>query len=245
MVALFGFGGSSVRLSSYVYTFFVNSSLSKKLFFSLYHFNKFLKALYFLPIISGLALFLVLYDKKGKVLKSEKFILSLFFLLCGLILAFVLFAAPLVPERAYYSASIFCIISFLFFLDLFKDIYKVYLLKYFTLFFAVYCLIISPLVLLPYFSLYKNFKERDAQIYMAKANGKDKTYTDIIFIVPGPTKNLTTTYLDLVQHYSEKHKETLKKWYGIEVIVPDETNLSLSNNNPLMKNKKLDISLNK
>ncbi|MBO7605122.1 MAG: hypothetical protein J6S61_01465, partial [Elusimicrobiaceae bacterium] len=245
VVALFGFGGSSVRLSSYVYTFFVNSSLSKKLFFSLYHFNKFLKALYFLPIISGLALFLVLYDKKGKVLKSEKFILSLFFLLCGLILAFVLFAAPLVPERAYYSASIFCIISFLFFLDLFKDIYKVYLLKYFTLFFAVYCLIISPLVLLPYFSLYKNFKERDAQIYMAKANGKDKTYTDIIFIVPGPTKNLTTTYLDLVQHYSEKHKETLKKWYGIEVIVPDETNLSLSNNNPLMKNKKLDISLNK
>ena len=130
-------------------------------------------------------------------------------------------------------------------LDLFRDVYKVYLLKYITLFFAIYCLIISPLVIIPYFSLYKNFKERDTQIFLAKEKGKKKAYTDMIFIAPGPTRNLTITYLDLVKHHSEKHKETLKKWYGIEVIVPDETNFSITNKNPLMKSPKLDISLNK
>lgn len=243
---MFGLGGSFRRLhDNYVYSFFVNSSLSSKLFFSLHHFNKFLKALYFLPIITGITLLLVLYDKRDKVLKSKKFILSSFFLLCGLILAFVLFAAPLVPERAYYSASMFCIISFLFCLDLFKDIYKIYLLKYFTLFFAIYCLVISPLVLLPYFSLNKEFKKRDTQIYMAKTSGKDKTYADIILLVPGPTRNLTISYLDLVKHHVAKHKEILKKWYGIEVIVPEETNLSITHQNPLLKFPILDISSNK
>ncbi len=242
VAAMFGFGGSSARLSSYVYTFFVNASLSKKLFFSLYHFNKFLKALYFLPVITGIALLLVLYDKKNKVLKSEKFILSLFFLLCGLVLAFVLFAAPLVPERAYYSAGIFCFISFLFFLDLFKDVYKIYLLKYFTLFFTVYCLIIFPLVLVPYFSLYKNFKKRDAQIILAKEKGKDKAYTDTIPILAGPTKNLTITYLDLVKHHSERHKVTLKKWYGIEVVVPQENKFEYLVTNNLLRTKEQNLT---
>ncbi len=243
---MFGLGGSSRRLNdSFVYSFFVHSDLSNKLLFSIHHFNKFLKALYFMPVIIFIALLLIAYDKKTEVIKKEKFILSSFFLICGFILAFVLFAAPLVGERAYFSAGCFCLISFYFFIDLFKDVYKIYLLKYLTLLFAIYCLIISPLVLLPYFSLYKDFKERDKQIYLAKEKGGKKAYTDIIFIVPGPTRNLTITYLDLVKHHSYKHKEALKKWYGIEVIVPDETNLSITNKNPLMKFPKLDISLNK
>ncbi len=246
IILLFGLGGSYRRLhENYIYTFFVNSDLINKLLFSVHHLNKFLKALYFVPVIIFIALLLIAYDKKTEVIRKEKFILSLFFLICGFVLAFVLFAAPLVPERAYYSAGIFCLISFLFLLDLFRDVYKVYLLKYITLFFAIYCLIISPLVIIPYFSLYENFKERDSQIYLAKEKGKEKVYTDMIYIVPGPTKNLTITYLDLVRHHSAKHKEVLKKWYGIEVIVPDETNLSITNKNPLMKSPKLDISLNK
>lgn len=233
---LFGLGGSYRRLhENYIYTFFVNSDLNNKLLFSLHHFDRFLKALYYLPVITFIALLFIAYDKKTEIIKQEKFILSLFFLICGFVLAFVLFAAPLVPERAYFSAGIFCLISFLFLLDLFRDVYKVYLLKYITLFFAIYCLIISPLVIIPYFSLYKNFKERDTQIFLAKEKGKEKVYTDMIYIVPGPTKNLTITYLDLVRHRSAQHKKTLKQWYGVEIIIPDETNFSLVNTNPMMR----------
>lgn len=236
LALLFGSGGSYRRLhENYIYIFFVNSDLSNKLLFSLHHFDRFLKALYYLPVITFIALLFIAYDKKTEIIKQEKFILSLFFLICGFVLAFVLFAAPLVPERAYFSAGIFCLISFLFLLDLSRDVYKVYLLKYITLFFAIYCLIISPLVIIPYFSLYKNFKERDSQIYLAKEKGKEKVYTDMIYIVPGPTKNLTITYLDLVRHRSAQHKKTLKQWYGVEIIIPDETNFSLVNTNPMMR----------
>ena len=226
VTAMFGFGGSSTRLSAYVYSYFIDKNLVDKLFFSLHHFNLFLKALYFIPVITFIMLLLIAYDKKLEVMKKEKFILSVFFLFCGLLVAFVLFAAPLVPKRAYYSAGIFCIISFCFFLDLFYDVYKIYLLKYITLIFFVYCLIISPLVLIPYVSLYKNFKARDAQIYAEKAKGKKEIYTDAIFLVAAPTKNLTIVYLDIVKHPSLQHKETLKKWYGIDIIIPDETNFS-------------------
>ena len=239
VAVMFGAGGSSKRLSSFVYTFFTDASLGQKLYFSLHRFNKFLQALYFTPVITFIALLLVLYDKKRETFQSEKFILSLFFLICGLILAFVLFAAPLVPDRAYFSAGIFCIISFYFLLDLLKEIYKIYFLKYITLISLVYCLIISPFVLLPYVSLYRNFKARDTQIYMAKRTGKKQVYTDSLLIVPAPTKNLTIRYLDLVKHHSSQHKETLKKWYGIEVIVPEETTFSFTNRNPLIKNNQV------
>lgn len=233
---MFGLGGSARRLNdSFIYSFFVNSDLSSKLLFSLHHFNRFLKALYFIPVLTFIGLTLIAYDKKTEVIRKENFILSLFFLLCGFVSAFVLFAAPLVPERAYFSAGVFCLISFFLFLDLFKDTYKIYLLKYLALFFASYCLVISPLVLLPYFSLYRDFQKRDMQIFAAKEKGKKQIDADIVYIVPGPTKNLTITYLDFIQHHSAKHKETLKKWYGIEVIVPEETNLSIVNKNPLMK----------
>ncbi|MCR5504000.1 MAG: DUF6056 family protein, partial [Elusimicrobiaceae bacterium] len=152
---MFGLGGSYRRLhNNYIYSFFVNSDIKSKLFFSLYHFNVFLKALYFMPIITFLTLLLIACDKKMLVIKQEKFILSVFFLLCGLVLAFVLFAAPLVAERAYFSAGIFCIISLMLLLDVFQDTYKIYLLKYLTLCFGIYCLIITPLVVLPYFDLY-------------------------------------------------------------------------------------------
>ena len=238
--AMFGFGGSAQRLKGYVYTFFVNAGIGEKLFYSLPRFNAFLKALYFIPIIVLIGLILIFYDIKKKAFR-EKFILSAFFLFCGFLTAFVLFAAPLVPARAYYSASMFCIISFCFFLDFFYDVYKIYILKYFTLLFLIYCLIISPFVLLSYFSLYKNFKARDTQIYLAKSQGKTKVCTDIIYTIPAPTKNLTIEYLDFVKHHSAQHKETLKKWYGIEVIVPDETNFSFINKNPLIPHYKVKL----
>lgn len=239
---LFGLGGSYRRLhDNYVYTFFVESDFSARLFFSLHRFDKFLKALYYLPAITFIALLLIAYDKKMEIIKRENFILSFFFLLCGLVLAFVLFAAPLIPYRAYYSAGIFCLISFWLFLDLFRDVYNLYILKHITLFFTVYCLIISPLVIIPYFSLHKSFKDRDARIFLAKRRGKTKTYTDALPKIPGPTKNLTITYLDIVQYDNEKYYETtLKKWYGIEVVVPDKTKFLIPVMQQALKDKELD-----
>ena len=239
---MFGLGGSSERLhGDSFYSFFVSSALSSKLLFSLHHFNRFLTALYFIPVITFISLLLIALDKKTEVIKQENFILSLFFLLCGFVLAFVLFAAPLVAERAYYSAGIFCLIGFCFFLDLFKSIYKIYLLKYITLFFAAYCFVITPLVLLPYFSLHRDFKQRDAQIFLAKEQGKKQAYADIVYIVPGPTRNLNITYLDIVQQRAKQHDLTLEKWYGIKVIVPEETKYSITRKNVLMKNYKIQL----
>lgn len=223
--AMFGIGGSFQRLNAFVYNSWVNMSIGNKLFFSLHHFNNFLAALYYIPVIIFGGLLLVLYDIKKKVLQ-EKFILSAFFLLTGLLMAFVLFASPYTPKRAYYSAGIFCLISFFFFLDFFYDIYKIYILKYFTLLFLSYCLVISPLVIIPYVSLYKNFKIRESQILLSKKQDKTIVCTDRIYKISAPTKNLTIVYLDLVKHVSiVQHRETLKKWYGIEVLIPDSSNL--------------------
>ncbi|MCR5504759.1 MAG: hypothetical protein K6E94_04245, partial [Elusimicrobiaceae bacterium] len=86
--------------------------------------------------------------------------------------------------------------------------------------------------------------ERDAQIIRDKEKGKDKSYTDIIYIIPGPTKNLTITYLDFVKHYDQKrHRESLKRWYGIEVIIPEGT-FHFLNTNPLIKKDKIIVPKN-
>ena len=221
IVAMFGSGGSSYRLSVRFYSFWVEASITRKLFFYLPHFNDFLEALYYIPVFVFFGLVLTACDLKKKVLR-EKFILSAFFLFCGLLTAFALVAAPLVPTRAYYSAGMFCLISFFFFLDFFYEAYKIYALKYITLVFLVYCLIISPFVVLPYVNLYKNFKVREAQISLAKEQGKEVIYTDIIHITPAPTQNLTIEYLDLVKYLNKPFKEVLRRWYGIDVIVPND-----------------------
>lgn len=70
---LFGLGGSYRRLhENYIYTFFVNSDLINKLLFSVHHLNKFLKALYFVPVIIFTALLLIAYDKKNGSYQKRK-----------------------------------------------------------------------------------------------------------------------------------------------------------------------------
>ena len=123
IAAMFGSGGSVLRLKAALFSSWVNSGFINKLFFSLAHFDDFLEALYYMPAALFLGLLVTAYDLKRQVLQ-EKFILSVFFLFCGLTTAFVLFAAPMVPLRAYYSAGMFCLISFFFFINLFKFIHQ-------------------------------------------------------------------------------------------------------------------------
>ena len=223
LAVMFGCNGSLKRLhTSFLYASWLEESIFNKLFYYLPRFHDFLAAVYFVPVLVFIGLSLMAYDLKKKVFQ-EKFILSAFFLFCGLTTAFVLVAAPLVPGRAFYSAGMFCLISLFFFLDFFYDVYKIYILKYFTLIFLVYCLLISPFVVLPYVSLYKNFKIREAQILLSKAQGKEQVCSEVISIVPAPTQNLTIEYLDLIKHHSKGYQDTLKQWYGIEVIVPNNT----------------------
>lgn len=168
-----------------------SASLTDKLFFHLSHFNDLFIAQFFLPVVIGIFLFIAFIDIRNINLKSDNFWCSVIFLIFGFCTAFILFMAPQPPLRAYYPASISFVISFLFLMRYYIDVYKFDFSKLLCLCLITESLCLMPRFVYPHYYLHKQEKERNL-ILMQQQNAAVKPY----IVLKGPTHNLSIGLTD-------------------------------------------------
>ena len=164
--------------------------LSKKLFFHIYHIDTILKSLFYFPVFTLIFLLICILDKKKINFKEGSVILSLLFLVFGGILSTFLVLTP-APVRAYYSASVMFIISFLFFVKYVVSTYKFNFLNLFCYLIFGISLFLTPRFVLPHYFLHLQENERYS-VLKQNPNSEIAPY----IILKGPTENLTISLLD-------------------------------------------------
>jgi hypothetical protein len=206
--AMFGSGAGLIRSQKEPTEInWINLSPFTKMFLFLGNFNRFLEATLWLPIINVLGLLILLIDNKTKIVKDENFILSSLFCTCAFVLAFVLFMAPLVSIRAFYSSAMFFFISFIMLLFIVRDLYKINLFKFLTIILFVFGIIVAPLIFIPHWALYTSNNFRKQTIEHALKAGKKTVYVNRLTRIDGPTKNLSPLYYDILWPFLDKKLE--------------------------------------
>jgi hypothetical protein len=129
-------------------------SFSKKIFFHISHLNEFFSAQLYL--FFGVVIFLILafVDNNHKKDKKEDLWTSLFMLFISFTMALILFVVPQPPARAFYPASVFCLIAFLFLVKYYIKIYNFDFSKWLCYIILAICLFLSPRFILPHYSLH-------------------------------------------------------------------------------------------
>lgn len=216
---MFAFGDNEIRLKIVSFGFPMHHTLSEKLIIHLHRMNEFsasnLCLIYLLPLF----LFLLGLDKRKIVFKEKHFYLSVICWLVALGLSVVLCAAPHLANRAFYSATWFCIFSLIFMLMMVEKLYQIKLIKYFAFIFGILFIYILPLFILQVSTLKKNVNYRQGLIDNAKQKGRKTVYVPYAKAQKYLTDNLEVLYWD-----SLKIK---KKWSAIESI---EVESELSDN---------------
>jgi len=215
LAALFGAPGLYNRLNYWAFEDFRHASASDKMFMHLSRMNDFFVLTFLIPIINSVGLYYQSRDSKKlkELIKNKNFIYSTAFMLMGFILAFVLYKAPQISLRVFYSASVFSIIGFIFFIEYLNDTYKIDIYKYLLPVAAAFALIALPRFTLPYVNLYRQNSARNAQIEQTKKENKKVFYAQKFYILEGPTENLSIEYYDYINPLSLKKAE---QYYGIQ-----------------------------
>ncbi len=216
LAALFGAPGLYKRLDYWVFEDFRQSSMLKKMFMHASKMNDFFKISFFIPVINiiGLAVCAADGDKPAPVLKNKNFLYSVFFWGVSFTLAFVLFNAPAISLRVFYSASLFALAAFIFFIEYLREAYNFKLYKYIFVAAAAFAVLALPRFSVPYINLYQQNAAREAQIKQAKEQGKTFIYCQKFTVMKGPTENLEIEYYDYLHLLAIKQ---VQKHYGIEL----------------------------
>ena len=166
------------------------ASLSQKLFFQISHLNDFFKAQFYIAFIIFIFLIIGFLDKDKKNTMRENLWNSLFVFMISIMMAFILFAAPRAPLRAYYPASVLIIISFLFLVKYYISAYKFDFSKWLCYIIITVGLFLSPRFILPHYSLYL---QTDIHIYLESL---PKPILAPYMVLKGPTDNLSIGFTD-------------------------------------------------
>ncbi len=168
-----------------------STSLWQKLFFHIYHLNQFFKSQFYIFPLTALFFVIACLDKDKRDFKQENLWLSLTTLSTSFVMAFILFVVPLPPLRAYYPASVLCVISFLFLVKYYIDVYKFDFSKWLCYLIVVVCLVLSPRFILPNYFLHTQEIERNL-ILNKIPSYKVRPY----IVLVGPTINLSIGIMD-------------------------------------------------
>jgi len=163
--------------------------LSKKLFFHLFHFNEFLKAQFFLPVLTAAFCLVAALDWDKRKLKDVDFLYTITFLVTGFLMAFILFAAPASPDRAYYAASVMNILAFLFLVKYFIKIYGYDFSKIICCLILGIAIYLTPRFVFPHYALHLQEVKRNQLI---AENQPVAPYV----VLKGPTYNLSIGFMD-------------------------------------------------
>ncbi|MBO4707066.1 MAG: hypothetical protein J5594_00705 [Elusimicrobiaceae bacterium] len=166
------------------------ASLSQKLFFHIHHLNKFFKAQFYIAFLIFIFLIIGFLDKDKRDTIKEDLWNSLFIFMISIMMAFILFAAPRTPLRAYYSASVLIIIAFLFLVKYYICAYKFDFSKWLCYIIITVGLFLSPRFILPHYSLYL---QTDIHVYLE--NLSTPVFAPYM-ILRGPTPNLSIGFTD-------------------------------------------------
>ena len=192
--------GSFSRSTSWEYADFLGMPLGKRLFLWLNHMQDLLTAQFYIPALLFIALPLAYLNKDApeSPVKDKNLFLSAACFITASVLAFVLFMAPHPPERAFYSASVFYILSFVFFLKYFAETFKIRSYEFIFIPLVAAWTILAPFAALPYISLHIQDAQRLNVVKQLQGKNIKVLYADRFKILSGPTKNLSLTYYDYV-----------------------------------------------
>ena len=174
-------GEITARISSF--------SITQKIFFHIYHIDFILRSLFYYPAFIILGLIICAFDKDRRNFKEENFYLSVLSLCLAALLALILAFAP-APARAYYSASVMLLLSFMFFIRYLILVYKFDFSKWLCYIVLGASLMLAPRFILPHYSLHL---QEQVRTYLAK---QPKTHTPPYFVLAGPVLNLTMVLTD-------------------------------------------------
>ena len=204
--------GLHTRLSIPELQKFLNTPLYLKVFYHIPKMDALFAAFLYIPVLIPLLLFYRLYNLKKDFLKNENLILSTLCFVCAFVLAMVLCMAPLVPERAFYSASIMFVCSFFFLARDFVPLCEFNLMKALALLFAAWVLMLMPIFYTSYKYLYDSYQARQKHIERTYAEGKKRIYLQMIHNLHTFPDNLATLHYDPIGYYT-----TYEKYLGLKI----------------------------
>lgn len=194
------------RITDASRTDLVSITLAKKLFFHLFHFNNFLKAQFFLPVLTFLFWLIATLDKDKRNFRDENYWFSLIFLLIGFFMAFILFVIPRAPLRAYYPASIMTLLAFLFLTIYYVKQYNFDFSKILCYIIIFISLILTPRFVIPHYVLHL---QEQTRMYLNFGN-QDKAEVVPYFVLKGPTDNLSIGLMDYANQILEEDGNYLR-----------------------------------
>jgi hypothetical protein len=176
----------------------VSADIMEKLFWHIAHLDNFLRISFYLPALSVLALAVFAFDKKKRSIKDANYVFAWLCLGACFCAAGVLFLAPEIGWRVYYSATVFSILAFLFTLQYFKAVYGFSLTKYFVWAALAFALAIAPSVTLPYFALHRQDVLRWSTVERAKNEKRPFVILPIYIIPATPFPNYNIIYYEAI-----------------------------------------------
>ena len=220
VTVFFAISRNDLRMQMITFGFPMKHTIWEKLLMHLSHMNSFAEGNLWFIYLLPLFLFLLFLDKRKELLKDKNFYLSCICWAVAFGLSIVLCEAPRIATRAFYSASWFCIFSFLFMLLEIEKLYKIKAIKFFAFIFVLLFLYIAPLFALEVYSFKNLLDYRQTMIDKAKQNGREMIYLGYL---PTPilvTENLSMTYYDclmLPKDMSKVQGITIKNQAGDSV----------------------------
>ena len=191
---------------------FLNAPLYMKLFYHIPKMDALFAAFVYIPAFIPLLLLYRFSNLKKNFFKNENLVLSALCYGCAFVLAMVLCMAPLVPERAFYSASVMFVCSFFFLLRDFIPLCEFDLMKTLAFFIAVWVLMLMPIFYTSYKHLYNAYRYRQKYIDRAYRTGQKRIYLEMIHNLHTFPDNLATLHYDPIGYYT-----TYEKYLGLKI----------------------------
>ena len=191
---------------------FLSAPLYMKLFWHIKNMDDLFAAFLYIPVFMPLLLLYRLINLKKDFFKNEDLVLSTICYVCAFVLAMVLCMAPLVPERAFYSASVMFVCSFFFLLKDFIPLCEFDLMKTLAILFTAWILMIMPIFYTSYKYLYDAYQTRQKQIENAYKTGQKRIYLEMIHNLHTFPDNLATLHYDPIGYYT-----TYEKYLGLKI----------------------------
>ncbi len=186
-------------------------TLGQIIFFNIYKFDLFFRSAFYLPFILFFVYILFLRTRFKEVLRNKNFILAVLSFCFAVSAALPFLILPSITARVFYSASLFTLISFLFFLNYLGEVYKKDFYK--IIFYAFFAFVVFnlPTFVFPYYHLHEQDLMRSELAEQAKEKGSKEVFFPIYKVIYSPVKNYRINFYNPPSFL----RENILKYYGL------------------------------
>ncbi len=199
----------------------VSLSLGQIIFFNIYKFDLFFRSAFYLPFILFFAYIFFLRTRFKEVLRNKNFVLAVLSFCFAVCAALPFLILPSITARVFYSASLFTLISFLFFLNYLGEVYRKDFYK--IIFYAFFAFVVFnlPMFVFPYYHLHEQDLMRSEIVRQAKEKGSKEVFFPVYKVIYSPVKNYRINFYNPPSFL----QENILRHYGLEqdtVLVLEE-----------------------